>query len=67
MSGWHDRHAIEANPLAGLKEFTVEVVFQPAADGPKEQRFLHFQEEKSESRLLFETRLIDGNRSGYNR
>ena len=53
---------LDANPLAGLKQFTVEVVFQPQADGPKEQRFLHFQEAGSENRLLFETRLTDDGR-----
>jgi hypothetical protein len=50
------------NPLAGLKQFTAEVVFRPAANGPKEQRFLHFQEEGSDNRLLFEIRVTEGNR-----
>jgi hypothetical protein len=62
FNGRDDGLLIDANPLAGLKEFTAEVIFQPTADGPKEQRFLHFQEHGSENRLLFETRLIDGNR-----
>jgi concanavalin A-like lectin/glucanase superfamily protein len=53
---------IAVNPLAGLTQFTAEVVFQPAADGPKEQRFLHFQEDGSDNRLLFETRLTADNR-----
>jgi hypothetical protein len=48
---------VPANPLAGLKEFTAEVIFRPAASGPKEQRFLHFQPQDTEERLLFETRL----------
>ena len=50
------------NPLAGLRQFTAEVVFQPAAGGAKEQRFLHFQEDGTENRLLFETRLTTDNR-----
>jgi hypothetical protein len=53
---------LDVNPLAGLTQFTVEVVFQPAATGGKEQRFVHFQEEGSDNRLLFELRLIDDNR-----
>jgi Concanavalin A-like lectin/glucanases superfamily len=62
FDGKGDALFIKANPLASLKQFTVEVIFQPAADGAKEQRFLHFQEEGSENRLLFETRLTEGNR-----
>ncbi|MBW8884630.1 MAG: LamG domain-containing protein [Planctomycetia bacterium] len=53
---------LEINPLAGLKQFTAEVVFQPYAAGAKEQRFLHFQEDGSENRLLFEIRLTGDNR-----
>jgi hypothetical protein len=53
---------LDTNPLAGLKEFTAEVVFQPAASGGKEQRFVHMQEDGSENRLLFELRLTDDNR-----
>src|SRR4051794_22754250 len=36
---------LDTNPLAGLTQFTAEVIFQPSAAGAKEQRFLHFQEE----------------------
>lgn len=57
FDGRGDGLFVAANPLAGLKEFTVEVIFRPAAGGPKEQRFLHFQPRGSEDRLLFETRL----------
>jgi hypothetical protein len=52
---------LDVNPLADLGQFTVEVVFQPAANGGKEQRFVHFQEDGSDNRLLFELRLTDGN------
>lgn len=57
FDGKADALFVAANPLAGLKEFTAEVVFRPAAGGPKEQRFLHFQPNGTEDRLLFETRL----------
>jgi hypothetical protein len=62
FDGKGDALFVDVNPLAGLKQFTVEVIFQPQADGPKEQRFLHFQEAGSENRLLFETRLTDDGR-----
>lgn len=57
FDGQGDALFVANNPLAGLKEFTAEVVFRPAAGGPKEQRFLHFQPDTSEDRVLFETRL----------
>jgi len=57
FDGKGDAIYIPANPLAGLKQFTAEVVFRPVAGGPKEQRFLHFQPDGSEDRVLFETRL----------
>lgn len=53
---------LDTNPLAGLSQFTAEIIFQPAASGGKEQRFLHFQEAGTENRLLFELRLIADNR-----
>lgn len=62
FNGRDDAIYVDANPLAGLKEFTAEVVFRPAAGGPKEQRFLHFQPKDVEDRLLFETRLPETGR-----
>jgi hypothetical protein len=53
---------LDTNPLAGLAQFTAEVIFQPAATGGKEQRFVHIQEDGSDNRLLFELRLTDDNR-----
>jgi hypothetical protein len=57
FDGRGDGVFVDANPLAGLKQFTAEVIFRPAAGGPKEQRFLHFQPTGSDDRVLFETRL----------
>jgi hypothetical protein len=57
FDGLHDALFLPVNPLAGLKQFTAEVVFRPVAGGPKEQRFLHFQPAAGEDRVLFETRL----------
>ena len=47
------------HPLAGRRQFTAEVRFRPAPNGPKEQRFFHLQASGSEDRVLFETRLTD--------
>lgn len=59
FDGQDDGVFLPVNPLAGLEKFTAEVIFQPASDGPREQRFVHFQEDGSENRLLFEIRLRD--------
>src|SRR5262245_30327648 len=59
FDGVDDAIFLETNPLTGLAAFTVEVLFQPYAGGPKEQRFFHLQETGSENRVLFETRLTD--------
>jgi hypothetical protein len=57
FDGVDDALFLPVHPLAGRPQFTAEVIFRPAADGPKEQRFFHLQEEGSENRVLFETRL----------
>jgi hypothetical protein len=59
FDGQDDALVVDRNPLADLEQFTVETVFRPDRGGAKEQRFLHFQENESDSRLLFETRLTD--------
>lgn len=61
FDGVGDSIFLDGNPLAGLAEFTVEVMFRPDAGGLPEQRFLHMGEVNGD-RLLFETRLTgDGN------
>lgn len=57
FDGKGDAIYLAANPLAGLTTFTAEVIFRPAAGGPAAQRFLHFQPDGTEDRLLFETRV----------
>ncbi len=61
FDGIDDAIFLDVHPLAGMKQFTVEIVFKPYADGAAEQRFFHMQEDESESRVMFETRLVDGN------
>lgn len=56
FDGQDDALVFDANPLAGCREFTVEVVFRPDAGGSPEQRFVHMQE-VDDHRVLIETRL----------
>ena len=56
FDGRGDGLVLDVNPLAGLARFTVEIVFQPAPDGPEEQRFLHFEEAATGNRALIELR-----------
>jgi hypothetical protein len=60
FDGVDDGLEIPVLPIAGERAFTVEIVFRPDTDGPAEQRFLHLQEDGSESRLLIETRVTPG-------
>jgi hypothetical protein len=60
FDGVDDGLVVEANPLAGLERFTVEVVFAPAPDGSEEQRFVHFEEAGTGNRALIELRLLAG-------
>ncbi|MFT5091060.1 MAG: hypothetical protein ACI8PG_005444 [Planctomycetota bacterium] len=46
----------QSNPLQGLAQFTLEILFCPAAGGLREQRFFHAGQVHGE-RVLFETRL----------
>lgn len=62
FDGGRDGILLDVNPLAGLRAFTVEVLFWPAEGGPEAQRFVHF-EDAAGARMLFETRL-DG-RGGW--
>lgn len=57
FDGMGDGLFLDVHPLAGMTEFTAEVVFKPYAGGSPEQRFFHMQEDASESRVMFETRL----------
>jgi len=57
FNGTNDALFVDYHPLAGLAQFTVEVIFRPDAGGMAEQRFFHMQANGSENRVLFETRL----------
>jgi len=60
FGGVEDALFLNAHPLAGAETFTWEVIFRPDAGGAAEQRFFHFQENGTDSRMLFEIRVIDG-------
>jgi len=61
FDGVGDALLFDALPIAGWKEFTIEMEFRPDAGGLAEQRFFHLQEAGSKNRIMFETRL-DGQR-----
>ena len=58
FNGATDGLFLEANPLQGLAQFTLEVVFEPAADGNEEQRFVHVEESGTGNRALVELRRL---------
>jgi len=65
FNGVSDGLLVPVNPLQGLEQFTIEVLFNPAAGGPEAQRFLHVQDDLGKpgdpgSRALLEIRLADG-------
>jgi hypothetical protein len=62
FDGVDDGVLVEANPLEGLSRFTVEVLFQPAAGGAEEQRFLHMEEAGTDNRALVELRQVSDGR-----
>ncbi len=59
FDGADDGIFLDANPIAGASEFTIEAVFRPDAGGEKEQRWLHIEDaENAESRALLEIRVV---------
>jgi hypothetical protein len=56
FNGVNDGLVIPTIPIEGWKQFTIEVLFKPAADGPIAPRFIHF-EDKDLNRGTFEARL----------
>ena len=59
FNGRTDGLVVDANPLVGLRAFTMEVEFRPAADAgadQAEQRFVHVEESDTGNRALVELR-----------
>jgi hypothetical protein len=59
FNGASDGLFVPVNPLQGLEQFTIQVLFKPEADGAAEQRFLHVQDTPG-NRALIEIRLAGG-------
>jgi len=55
FNGVNDGLILPVVPIAGMKAFTIEVLFRPESGGPTEQRFLHTEDEAG-NRLTMETR-----------
>ena len=53
FDGVEDRLIIENNPLIGLEEFTIEIIFRVDKGGVAEQKFIHLQA-NPDIRILFE-------------
>jgi len=56
FDGAKDGIFIPAIPIAGAKQFTIEVLFYPAEGGLAQQRFFHLAD-RTQARAMFETRL----------
>lgn len=56
FDGVKDGIFIPSIPFAGARQFTIEVLFNPAKGGPPEQRFFHAAD-GHDARALIETRL----------
>ena len=59
FNGVDDAIFLKNNPLESFKEFTIEMIFNPASDGNFEQRVVHIGE-VSGDRILLEIRAMDG-------
>lgn len=56
FNGETDGYYLGTNPVAGMEELTIEVIFRQHSNAKFEQRFLHMGTIKGE-RILFETRV----------
>lgn len=52
FNGVADGLVVPAIAIAGWESFTVEALISPDADGPEEQRFVHFEDEQGHRGLL---------------
>jgi hypothetical protein len=57
FNGSEDGIFLDSMPLAKLRNFTIEIIFQPQSGGNFEQRYLHFGEVQG-NRLLLELRSV---------
>ena len=59
FDGVDDALLVDVHPLAGATAFTWEAIFRPDG-GRQAQRWFHLQEDGSDSRMLFEIRVVEG-------
>lgn len=50
---------LNAAPLSGDAVYTFEVIFRPSSKGAPAQRFFHMQDSNSQSRRMFEIRIVN--------
>jgi hypothetical protein len=50
---------LNAAPLSGDATYTFEVIFRPSSKGAPAQRFFHMQDNNSQSRRMFEIRILN--------
>jgi Concanavalin A-like lectin/glucanases superfamily len=58
FDGIDDGIFLDTNPIEGFSAFTIEAIFRPDANGLKEQRWFHIEQNEFEARVLLETRLV---------
>jgi hypothetical protein len=56
FNGKSDGLIVPVNPVAGMAQFTIEVLIKPDGTGDEEQRFIHIQDSR-EGRIMIETRV----------
>ena len=56
FNGKSDGVLVPVNPVAGMAQFTIEVLMKPDGTGEEEQRFMHIQDSR-EGRIMIETRV----------
>lgn len=65
FDGDGDRLLVDANPIGGAREFTLEVLFKPTASYPenREPRFVHIQDpdDPQQKRVMIELRINEQN------
>lgn len=54
-----DALLLNSSPLTGDITYTFEVVFRPSSKGAPAQRFFHLQDNNSQSRRMFEIRIVN--------
>jgi hypothetical protein len=54
-----DALLLNASPLSGDQTYTFEVIVRPSSQGAPAQRFFHMQDNNSQSRRMFELRIVN--------